>query len=223
MALQESFSELKISPQAWCINSTQRINDMNYNQLISDPSTYVKKRAQRSDDSILLRHMDDVVGTGPYEHLMSDFEHMKTSLYLKDVVVLHHEGDTVNFSGLEITKTRKGFEVKNSTDLVQSLLNLYGLQNSTPTVNPDRRSTVMELASAKRRGPGGLEHIEIRCLSTQQWRRENRIFVSRVDTKNNTVDPFTKHLDGLRTRALAKNLGLRFLDMADGGTNENDR
>ena len=121
---------------------------MNYNQLISDPSTYVKKRAQRSDDSILLRHMDDVVGTGPEEHLMSDFEHMKTSLYLTDVVVLRHEGDTVNFLGLEITKTRKGFEVKNSTDLVQSLLNLYGLQNSKPTVNPGRRSTVMELASA---------------------------------------------------------------------------
>ena len=70
---------------------------MNYDQLISDPSTYVKKRAQRSDDSILLRHMDDVVGTGPEEHLMSDFEHMKTSLHLTDVVVLRHEGDTVNF------------------------------------------------------------------------------------------------------------------------------
>ena len=121
---------------------------MNYNQLISDPSTYVKKRAQRSDDSILLRHMDDVVGTGPEEHLMSDFEHMKTSLHLTDVVVLRHEGDTVNFLGLEITKTRKGFEVKNSSDLVESLLNLYGLQNSKPTVNPGRRSTVMELASA---------------------------------------------------------------------------
>ena len=26
-------------------------------------------------------------------------------------MVLRHEGDTVNFSGLEITKTRKGFEV----------------------------------------------------------------------------------------------------------------
>ena len=52
------------------------------------------------------------------------------------------------FSGLEITKTSKGFEVKNSTDFVESLLNLYGLQNSTPTVNPGRRSTVMELASA---------------------------------------------------------------------------
>ena len=79
---------------------------------------------------------------------MSDFEHMKTSLYLTDVVVLRHEGDTVNFSGLEITKTRKGFEVKNSTDLVESLLKLYGLRNSKPTVNPGRLSTVMELASA---------------------------------------------------------------------------
>ena len=39
------------------------------------------------------------MGTGPEEHLMSDFEHMKTSLYLTDVVVLRHEGDTVNFFG----------------------------------------------------------------------------------------------------------------------------
>ena len=60
---------------------------------------------------------------------------------------VRHEGDTVNFSGLEITKTRKGFEVKNSTDLVEFLLKLHGLQNSKPTVNPGRRSTVMELAS----------------------------------------------------------------------------
>ena len=99
-----------------------RDHAVNYNQLISDPSTYVKKRAQRSDASILLRHVDDVVGTGPEEHLMSDFEHMKAS--------------------------RKGFEVMNSADLVQSLLNLYGLQNPKPTVTPGRRSTVMELASA---------------------------------------------------------------------------
>ena len=70
---------------------------MSYNQLISDPSKYVMKRAQRPDDSILLRHMDDVVDTGPDEHLMSDFEHVKTSLCFTDVVVLRHEGDTVNF------------------------------------------------------------------------------------------------------------------------------
>ena len=94
---KKAFQGLKISPQAWGIHSTQKINDMNYSQLISDPSTCVKKRAQRSDDSILLRHMDDVVGTGPEEHLMSDLGHMKTSLYLTDVVVLRHEGDTVNF------------------------------------------------------------------------------------------------------------------------------
>ena len=56
--------------------------------------------------------------------------------------------------------------------------------------------------------------------------------MSRADTKNSTADLFTKHLDGLRTKALAKKLGLRFLDMAgggttkgtpDGGTNEADR
>ena len=91
---KKAFHRLKISQQAWCIHSTQRINDMNYNLLMSDPSTYVKKRAQRSEDSILLRHMDDVVGTGPEEHLMSDFEHMKTNLHLTDVVVLRHEGAT---------------------------------------------------------------------------------------------------------------------------------
>ena len=55
---------------------------MSHDQLIFDPSTYVKKRTQRSDDAILLRHMDDVVGTGREEHHMSDFAHMKTSLCL---------------------------------------------------------------------------------------------------------------------------------------------
>ena len=73
---------LMIFPQAWCIHSTQKINDMSYNQLISDPSTCVKKCTQRSEDSILLRHMDDVVGTGPDEQLMS-VEHMKTVCILQ--------------------------------------------------------------------------------------------------------------------------------------------
>ena len=56
---KKAFQGLKISPQAWRIHSTQKINDMSCNQLISDPSTHVKKRAQQSEDSILLRHMDD--------------------------------------------------------------------------------------------------------------------------------------------------------------------
>ena len=60
----------------------------------------------------------------------------------------------------------------------------------------------------QRRGPGGLKHIERRCLAIQQWIREKRLPVSRVDTKNNTADLFTKHVDGLRTQSLAKKLGL---------------
>ena len=75
----------------------------------------------------------------------------------------------------------------------------------------------------QRSGPSGLKHVEVRCLAIQQWIRERRLSVSRVDTKNNTADLYLKHLDGLRTRALAKKLGLRFLDMVDGGTNRNHR
>ena len=81
----------------------------------------------------------------------------------------------------------------------------------------------------QRWGPGGLRHIEIRCLAIQHWVREKRLSVSQVDTKNNTADLFTKHLDGLRTESLAKKLVLRILDDTDGtdgtngtnGTNDN--
>ena len=38
--------------------------------------------------------------------------------------------------------------MKNSTELLESLLNLYGLENAKPTANPGRRSTVIELATA---------------------------------------------------------------------------
>ena len=79
-------------------------------QLISDLSTCVKERAQRSDDSIFLRHME---GTAPEEHVRSNYKHVKTNLYLTDVVVLRHEGDTVNFWGVW------------NTDLVQSFLNWW--------------------------------------------------------------------------------------------------
>ena len=70
--------------------------------------------------------------------------------------------------------------------------------------------------------PGGLKHIEIRCLAIQHWIREKRLSVGRVDTKNNTADLFTKHLDGLRTQSLTKKLGLRILDGTN-ATNGDDR
>ena len=68
----------------------------------------------------------------------------------------------------------------------------------------------------QRKEPGGLKHIEIRCLATQQWVRDKRLSVSRVDTKNSTADLLTKHLDGLRTQSLPKKLGLRILDGTSG-------
>ena len=52
----------------------------------------------------------------------------------------------------------------------------------------------------QRWGPGGLRHVEIRCLAIQQWIREKRRSVLRVDTKDNTADLFTKHLDGVVAR-----------------------
>ena len=55
----------------------------------------------------------------------------------------------------------------------------------------------------------------------QQWIRKKRLSVSRVDTKNNTADLFTKHLDGLPTQSLARKLGLRILDGTN-GTNGDD-
>ena len=192
------------------IHSTQIINDMSYNQLISDPSTYLKKRTQRSEDSILLRHMDDVVGTGPNEHVMSDFEHMKTSLYLTDAVVLRHEGDTLNFSSLEITRTSRGFEVKNCTDLVESFLNLYGLENTKPTANPGRRSTVMELSSAI--PVDGHDHSSFRTavgklIFMAPWRPDMQFAIQQQPTRvlnptesKRAVKQLLRYLKGTRLR-----------------------
>ena len=77
---KEAFQDLKMWPQAWGFHCTQKTNDMIDDQLVSDLSTYVKERAQRQDDAIFFRHMDDVVGTGPKENLMKYVEHIKTIL-----------------------------------------------------------------------------------------------------------------------------------------------
>ena len=107
MALQEGFSRSHDFATGLGIHSKKKINEMGFDQFVADPSTYVKKRTQRQDDSLLLRHMDDVVGTAPEEHLTSDFEQEKTSLSLTDVVVFRKEGDRVNCWGLEITETSR--------------------------------------------------------------------------------------------------------------------
>ena len=96
---KNGFQGLKISPQAWGILSSEKTRaTWSTEHLKSDPSKYVAKREKRKDDSILLRHMDDE------EHLMRNFERMKTSLLLTDVVVLRNTRDAVNFLGLEIRR-----------------------------------------------------------------------------------------------------------------------
>ena len=89
------------------------------------------------------------------------------------------------FLGLEITKTSKGFEAKNSTDLVESLLSLYGLENSKLTANPGRRSTVMELASAT--PLDGHEYSNFRTavgklIFTAPWRPDMQFAIQQLST-----------------------------------------
>ena len=62
--------------------------------------------------------------------------------------MLRNTGDTVNFWGLEITRMSRGFEVRNSEELAESLLSLHGLQNSNPVAAPGRRAAVKGLVSA---------------------------------------------------------------------------
>ena len=75
----------------------------------------------------------------------------------------------------------------------------------------------------QRKGPGGDSSIS----RYDSWQYNNkRLSARRVDTKNNTADLLTKHLDGLRTQSPVKKLGLRILDGTDGtngtnGTNDN--
>ena len=69
-------------------------------------------------------------------------------MHVKIVVMLRNQGDTVNFWGREITKTGRGFEERNSTELVDSLLSLSALENSKLPATPERRSAAMELAFA---------------------------------------------------------------------------
>ena len=103
----------------------RKLDQWSYEQLKSDPSTYVDNCEKRKDDSIRLRQMDGAVGTGPEEHLMRDFERMKISLLFLDGMVLRNTGDTAIFLGLEITETSRGFEVRNSHEVVDPLLSLY--------------------------------------------------------------------------------------------------
>ena len=65
-----------------------------------------------------------------------------------DVVVLRNEGDSVNFLGSWDHQYKHGLQVRNRTEVVEPVLNLFVLGNSKPTADPGRRSALMELATA---------------------------------------------------------------------------
>ena len=140
-------------------------------------------------------------------------------------MVLRHESDTVNFLVFEINKTRKGFEVKNSTDHVESVLNLYGLQNSKPTVNPGRRPTVMELASATPLDGHDSSNFRTavgKLISMAPWRQRHAIGHpatihtspqphDREQARSETVDAiYQRHARHLSSSCTARNGSNRF-------------
>ena len=76
--------------------------------------------------------------------------------------------------------------MKNSTDLVESLLNLFGLENSKPTANPGRRSTAMELALAT--PLVGHEYSNVRTavgtlIFMAPWRPDMQLAIQQLSTK----------------------------------------
>ena len=88
-------------------------------------------------------------------------------------------------------------------------------------------------SSSRNRLRLGKTHSAAQGTRWTQTHRDTMLVNTAVDTRETSFrEPsgheeqncrsFTKHRDGLRRRAFAKKLGLRFLDM-DGGTNEEDR
>ena len=61
----------------------------------------------------------------------------------------------------------------------------------------------------KKRGPGKMKHIELRCLALQQWREAKRLTFAKVSTEENPSDMLTKAMTHDRLVKLALKAGLR--------------
>ena len=122
--------------------------------------------------------MDDVVGKGPEEHLMSDFENMKTSLYLTDVVVLRIAGDTINFlwswdhqdkQGLRGGKQNRSlgipFEPLRGRNRLPTQVKRYAESDGARDSNSSGWSCFLQLSHSRRKThlPGTLETRHATC------------------------------------------------------------
>ena len=187
LALQESVSRFRHSLGG--IQSTQKINDMSYDQLISDLSNYVKKRTQRQDDSILLRHMDlqrakSVTG---YHCNVQGVMLCNRSLKLTAISLSSCEAELYAASAC----------ADELLGLAELFKELHYKVSVCLEMDSDSAHQVLQ-----RGRPGGLKHIETRCLAIQQCIREKRLSAGRVDTKSNAADLFTIFVGGI-TNAVA--------------------
>ena len=113
-----AFQGPKISSQA----STRNINDMGFDQLVSDPSAYVAKRAKRHLDSILERWM---TRSAPHQRSISCVTLGSLQYACEDCGGVAQPRRYSELRGLGISKTGRGFEERNSTELVDSLLSFF--------------------------------------------------------------------------------------------------
>ena len=67
----------------------------------------------------------------------------------------------------------------------------------------------------KKRGPGRMKHIELRCLALQQRREEKRLLFGKVGTEENVSDMLTKPMTKERLIKLASMVGLRGVPTID--------
>jgi hypothetical protein len=79
-------------------------------------------------------------------------------------------------------------------------------EHVVPTLHSDSSSA---LHIVKKRGPGKMKHIELRCLALQQWREGKRLRFSKVSSEENMSDVLTKALTKDRIVKLATMIGLR--------------
>ena len=102
-----------MSPQAW--GYSKRTENQRHELRPADIQSFDvhEETFTAIKGSNILRHMDDVVGMGPEEHLMCDFEHMKTSLYLTDVVSIAISPPSVH-SAAESSSLKQCFATSDS-------------------------------------------------------------------------------------------------------------
>jgi hypothetical protein len=87
-----------------------------------------------------------------------------------------------------------------------TLLKEFGIYDGVPVLRSDSQSA---LDVCRKRGPGRMKHIELKLLAIQEWTKEGRLTVRKVDTKENPSDVLTKAMTKELLTKHCWTLGLR--------------